>query len=50
VKRPRRDEEVWELQRSAQREMTPEERLRQNDAMTRLRFEAERSRRVAKRG
>jgi len=40
----RRDEEVWAQQRAAQRRMTPEDRLRQNDAMTRLRFEVAKAR------
>lgn len=37
----RRDAEVWQLQRDAQRRMSVEERVRQNDAMTRLRLAAE---------
>ncbi|HVV35285.1 MAG TPA: hypothetical protein VHC63_01695 [Acidimicrobiales bacterium] len=43
--RPRRDAQVWDEQRAAQRAMSPEDRLRQNDAMTRLRLEAESARR-----
>jgi len=46
----RNDDEVWRLQREAQRRMTPEERLRQNDAMTRLRVESEAARKRASRG
>lgn len=42
--RPRRDEDVWELQRAAQRRMSPEDRLRQNESMTRLRAAAKAAR------
>jgi hypothetical protein len=44
----RSDEAMWRLQREAQRRMTIEERLRQNDAMTRLRHEAELARQRAR--
>ena len=37
-------------ERAAQRRMTPEERILQNDAMTRLRFEAAKAHERAKRG
>lgn len=46
----RHDDAAWELQREAQRRMSIEDRLRQNDAMTRLRVEGELARKHAERG
>ncbi len=45
----RHDEAASDLQRDAQRRMSVEERLRQNDAMTRLRIEGEFARKRATR-
>ncbi len=45
----RHDEAAWDLQRYAQRRMSVEDRLRQNDAMTRLRIEGELARKRATR-
>jgi hypothetical protein len=50
MKRDRRDEEVWAQQRAAQRRTTPEQRLRQNDAMSRLRVESDAARKRASGG
>jgi hypothetical protein len=47
VKRTRRDAEVWSQQRAAQARLSPEERMRQNDAMTRVWHEAAKARQRA---
>ena len=47
MKPVRRDAEMWQLQRDLLQRMSPEDRVRQNDAMTRLRAEAEAARQRA---
>lgn len=49
MKRVRRDAEMWQLQRDLLQRMSPEDRVRQNDAMTRLRAAAEAARERAAR-